>query len=155
MKTILASIGRRTAFAAILAGTLASQAFAQDNASQQQETDMRVRIEFNGVSMTAVLYDNPSARDFASMLPLDLELDNYGNNEKIAYLPRKLTEEGSGPITGEAPGDLAYYAPWGNIIFYYADWSYTNGLIRLGRFEGGIEPLLVPGKFDVHIELIQ
>ena len=48
--------------------------------------------------MTATLCDNPSARDFASMLPLDLTIDDYSNNEKIAYLPRKLNEEGSGPF---------------------------------------------------------
>ena len=53
---------------------------------------MRIRLAFNGKSMTATLYDNPSARDLVSLLPLDLTIDNYGNNEKIAYLPRKLTE---------------------------------------------------------------
>jgi hypothetical protein len=30
-------------------------------------------------------------------------------------LPRKLTEEDGGPFGNEAPGDLAYYAPWGNL----------------------------------------
>ena len=32
------------------------------------------------------------------MLPLDLTITDYSTNEKIAYLPRKLTEEGSGPF---------------------------------------------------------
>ncbi len=40
-----------------------------------------------------MLYDNPSARDLASMLPLDLKIEDYGRNEKIVHLPRKLTEE--------------------------------------------------------------
>lgn len=72
---------------------------------------MRIGIEVGGTVVTAVLYDNPSARDFAAMLPLDLDIENYGNNEKIAYLPRKLTNEGAGPFSNEAQGDLAYYAP--------------------------------------------
>ena len=71
---------------------------------------MKIRIEFNGASMTATLYDNPSTRNFASMLPLDLTIDDYSTNEKIAYLPRKLTEEGSGPFDNEKPGDLGYVA---------------------------------------------
>jgi hypothetical protein len=58
---------------------------------------MKIRIAFNGETMTATLEDNSSARDFASMLPLDLTIDSYADNEKISYLPRKLTEEGSGP----------------------------------------------------------
>jgi len=70
---------------------------------------MKIRIAFNDQTMTATLEDNPSARDFASLLPLnDLSIDNYANNEKIAYLPRKLTEEGSGPFGNERPGDLCY-----------------------------------------------
>ena len=87
-------------------------------------------------------YDNPSARDFASMLPLELTIEDYANNEKIAYLPRKLTEDGSGPFANEAPGDLCYYVPWGNLAFFYAGYRYSRGLIRLGRLDNGFEPLL-------------
>ena len=76
-------------------------------------TIMQIRIAFADHEFTATLYDNPSARDFASMLPLDLTIDDYAHNEKIAYLPRKLTQEGSGPFSNERPGDLCYYAPWG------------------------------------------
>ena len=107
-----------------------------------------------GRTLNATLYDNPSARDFASMLPLDLTIDDYSINEKIAYLPRKLTEEGGGPFGNEAPGDLAYYAPWGNLVFFYGSYRYSSGLIRLGRIDGDIAPLLVRGKFDLHIELL-
>ena len=113
---------------------------------------MKVRIAFNDHDFTATLYDNPSARDLASMLPLDLTIDDYANNEKIAYLPRKLTEEGSGPFSNEAPGDLCYYVPWGNLAFFYAGYRYSSGLIRLGRLDGGIEPLLTRGKFPLRVE---
>jgi hypothetical protein len=65
---------------------------------------MKIKVTFNNQSMIATLYDDPSARDRLSMLPLDLSIDNYANNEKIAYLPRKLTEEGS--FGNEAAGDL-------------------------------------------------
>ena len=137
------------ALGAIVASALMTQlAFGQtpqDAAPNQDETSMRIRIEFNGASMTATLYDNPSARDFASMLPLDLTIDDYSINEKIAYLPRKLTEEGGGPFGNEA---------WGNLVFFYGSYRYSSGLIRLGRIDGDIAPLLVRGKFDLHIELL-
>jgi hypothetical protein len=125
---------------------------AQDAAPNQDEMTMKIRIEFNGATMTATLYDNPSARDFASMLPLDLTIDDYSTNEKVAYLPRKLTEEGSGPFGNERPGDLAYYAPWGNLAFFYESYRYSTGLIRLGRIDGDIAPLLARGKFVLRIE---
>lgn len=146
------------ALGAMVASALTTQlAFGQTPqhaALDQDETSMKVRIEFNGASMIATLHDNPSARDFASMLPLELTIDDYSTNEKIAYLPRKLTEEGSGPFDNERPGDLAYYAPWGNLVLFYESYRYSSGLIRLGRIDGDIAPLLARGKFDLHIELL-
>jgi hypothetical protein len=115
---------------------------------------MNIRIEFNGARMTATLYDNPSARDLVSLLPLDLAIEDYSTNEKIAYLPRKLTEEDSGPFGNEKPGDLGYYAPWGNLAFFHAGYRYSGGLIRLGRIDGDIAPLLMRGKFALHIEAL-
>jgi hypothetical protein len=64
------------------------------NPARQEPTAVRIRISFNDLTPTATLYDNPSARDFASMLPLDLKIEDYGKNEKIVFLPRKLTEGG-------------------------------------------------------------
>ncbi|RVG13858.1 hypothetical protein CN234_06035 [Sinorhizobium meliloti] len=48
--------------------------------------------------------------------------------------------------------DLCYYAPWGNLAFFYAGYRYSAGLIRLGRLDGGVEPLLTRGKFPLRIE---
>ncbi|WP_313292823.1 cyclophilin-like fold protein [Rhizobium rhizoryzae] len=120
--------------------------------ANQEPTKMKVRFSFDRHTVNATLYDNPSARDFASMLPLDLKIEDYSNNEKIAYLPRKLTEEGSGPFGDEKPGDVCYYVPWGNVILFYASYRYSSGLIRLGRVDGGIEPMLTRGEFPLRIE---
>lgn len=117
---------------------------------------MNIRIAFNGQTMTATLENNPSARDFASMLPLhNLTIDNYADNEKISYLPRKLTEEGSGPFGNEQPGDLCYYAPWGNLAFFYSGYRWSRGLIRLGRIDGSFDPFLTRGQFPLHIDRIR
>lgn len=112
---------------------------------------MKIAIDLDGTRLIATLADNPSARDFATMLPLDLTFEDYASVEKIAYLPRKLTTEGSGPFANEAIGDFAYYAPWGNIIFYYGNYRYANGVIRLGRLDGDIVPLLRDGRFAARI----
>jgi hypothetical protein len=121
MKSLCTTPNRRATLGTIVAGALMTQAAfgqtTQDVAPNREATSMKMRIEFNGRSMTATLHDNPSARDFASMLPLDLTIDDHSTNEKIAYLPRKLTEDGSGPFGNERPGDLGYFAPWGNLAF--------------------------------------
>jgi hypothetical protein len=149
-------LSRRVVLGAVLASApatrLALGQTAGDATPNQDTVTMRIRTAFNGQSMTAALYDNPSARDLASMLPLDLTIDDYSTNEKISYLPRKLSEEGAGSFGDEAPGDLAYYAPWGNLAFFYASYRYSRGLIRLGRIEGDIAPLLTRGRFNLRIE---
>lgn len=142
----------------MLAGIAASLAVglaarAQTSApSDRKGVAMRLRLAFADQEFTATLEDNPSARDLLSTVPLDLTIDDYATNEKIAYLPRKLTEEGSGAFGNERPGDLCYYAPWGNLALFYAGYRWSRGLIRLGRLDGGFEPLLVGGKFPLRIE---
>lgn len=88
------------------------------------------------------------------MLPLDLTSEDYGGNEKIAYLPHPLTQEGSGPFSGEAPGDLCYHAPWGNLALFHASYRWSGGLIRLGRLDHGLGPLLTRGEHPLRVERI-
>ena len=115
---------------------------------------MRLRLTFADQDVTATLEDSPSARDLFSMLPLDLTTTDYSTNEKIAYLPRKLTEEGSGRFGNEAAGDLCYYAPWGNLAMFHGSYRWSRGLIRLGRFDQGPAPLLVRGEHPLRVEIL-
>ncbi len=111
----LPTISRRTMLGATLAAAVPRLAHGQSgrDPASQKPTDVRIKLTFGGRTMMATLYDNPSARDLATLLPLDLTIEDYGNNERIAYLPRKLTEDGSGPFGNERPGDLCYFKPWG------------------------------------------
>jgi hypothetical protein len=150
---MISILKRRTLLAGAVAGLflpLAIRAQTLDPNSQEP-TDMRVRFTFSDFTMTAVLYDNPSARDFYAMLPLDLAISDFAHNEKIAYLPRKLTEEGAGAFGNEQPYDLCYYRPWGNLAMFYAGYEHP-GLIRLGRFDEGYEALHERGEFPLKIE---
>jgi hypothetical protein len=151
-----ATFNRRTVLATVLAtGVFPLIACAQQgkNPSSRELSNVKITMTFNGQTMTATLYDNASARDLASLLPLAMTIDDYADNEKIAYLPRKLTEAGSGPFSDERPGDIGYYAPWGNLVFYYRSYRYSKGLIRLGRFDDGFEPLLTRGQFPLTMGL--
>jgi len=153
------TLTRRSLIAATLASAAVSpvSAFARTpvkTSSHKGAGYMQIRCAFDDQTFTVTLDDNPSARDFASMLPLDLSIEDYSTNEKIAYLPRKLTEEGSGPFSNESAGDFCYFAPWGNLVFYHAGYPYWKGLIRLGRLDGGVTPLLKRGKFPLRIEIL-
>ena len=107
----------------------------------QDTPTMRIRLTVDGKAIEATLLDNATARDFASLLPLTLTLEDYNSTEKISHLPRKLSTAGTPAGVDAAPGDIAYYAPWGNLAIFYKDFGYSKGLIRLGRIDSGLDGL--------------
>lgn len=116
---------------------------------------MKIQIEFDKHLFTATLENNSATQALIKLLPLDLTIEDYAHNEKICYLPSKLREDGRVRFTNEAPGDICYYAPWGNLVFYYASYRYSNGLVRLGRLDGGIEPMLTRGEFPLRVQSLK
>jgi len=114
---------------------------------------MKIHLFVGDKTVTATLYDTPTARDFASMLLLTLQFEQYAN-ERIADLPRQLTREGA--PTGMTPntGDLAWYAPWGNLAIFMQDFRYSTGLLPLGYIDSGLSILQPTTPFSVRIERI-
>lgn len=97
------------------------------SAMGQELTALKIRLTVDGEAVEATLLDNATARDFLSLLPLTLTLDDYAATEKISYLPRKLSTAGAPAGFDPAPGDIAYYAPWGNVAIFYNDTGYARG----------------------------
>jgi hypothetical protein len=62
----------------------------------------RLRITIGSRVLSAVLYDNPSARDFITLLPVTVTMHEFRNREKYGRLPQSLVRGGSewlGPVT--------------------------------------------------------
>lgn len=115
---------------------------------------MRIKIITAGGTFTAVLEDSETARDFASLLPIELTLNDYNRTEKVADLPRRLTMAGAPEGADPEVGDIAYFAPWGNLAFYYRDFAYSRGLVRLGRLDGNAEALAKMTTATARVEII-
>jgi len=99
--------------------------------------------------------DNATARDFFALLPITLALEDHAGTEKISTLPRKLPTAGA-PAGGDpSVGDIAYYAPWGNLAIFYKDFGYSRGLVLLGRIDSSIEAFRVAGRPKVTIERVR
>lgn len=115
---------------------------------------MRVAFSFDGRSFTAALEGNATARSFLAMLSLDLLIEDYGHNEKIARLPEELSERGAIRFGNERIGDVCYYAPWKNLAFFHGAYRYSSGLIRIGRIDGPVTPLLHRGTHPLRCEIL-
>jgi hypothetical protein len=129
---------------------------AQANeAADKKAEDMRIRITIGERMVTATLTDSEATRDFVSLLPLTLVLEDHAKTEKISYLPRKLSTKGAPTGSDPSVGDIAYYAPWGNLAIYYRDFEYSNGLVILGKIDGDVEAFNTHGSIKATIELVK
>jgi hypothetical protein len=97
---------------------------------------MDIRVTLDGQPVDATLNDSPAARDLASLLPLTLDLEDFHGTERIGDPPRKLnTDDAPAPAVAEA-GDIAYFAPWGNLALFYKDGPAASAdLLILGHID--------------------
>jgi hypothetical protein len=101
-----------------------------------------IRITFGDTELSARLHDNATARDLAAQLPLTLTLRDHNNVEKTAPLPRELSLDGAPEGHDPAAGDIGYWAPDGDLVFYYdSDAPLFNGIVRIGEFDGDIDAI--------------
>lgn len=89
----------------------------------------------DGKALVFHLNDSPAADSLYAQLPLTVELQNYSDNEKIFYPPEKLDVGDSIKTSTGKAGTLAYYAPWGDVVFFYGPYRPGGDLYELGTFD--------------------
>jgi hypothetical protein len=114
----------------------------------------RVRITIGDDVVEGRLWDNPTARDLATLLPLTLEFRDLNDVEKVAQLSRALTTDGVPRGDDAAPGVIGYYAPSRDLVLYYGNVGYWDGIVRIGELEGDPDVLRAQtGPFSATVEL--
>lgn len=83
-----------------------------------RENAVKIQFEFNGATVVGSLDESAAANEFLAQLPMTVKLEDYGSTEKIAWLPTKLRRADSGASMTPRRGDIAYYAPWGNLAIF-------------------------------------
>ena len=91
-------MGQRTSlknfFAIICAATLIFTGCGENNSATSAEVKEAipmknsVTIQINGKNFSATLEDNPTARAFAEMIPLEVDMTELNGNEKYFYLDK-------------------------------------------------------------------
>lgn len=117
--------------------------------------EIKLKITIGEKTATAILYDNPTSRDFASLFPLILKMEDYNRTEKISMLDDKLSSESAPSGFKPTIADITYYEPWGNIALFYKDFTYSNGLISIGKIISGINAFTVNDTLTAKFELAQ
>jgi len=118
---------------------------------------MKIEIHIGGKTLTASLADNATARDFASLLPLTVSMNDLFGREKYGDLPKALSE--NSPRTNRYEvGDVAYWSPDHQFAVYYHQDGESippPGIIPIAKIHAGTEKFNVSGSVKVSIEAVK
>jgi len=103
--------------------------------------------------VTGTINDTEAGRAFASLLPITLTLSDYGKTEKASDLPHRLDLKSATSGYQPSTGDITYYITWGNLAIFYKDFTYSMGLVPIGRINGDLSALLNERLFAAKFEL--
>lgn len=103
--------------------------------------------------VTYELNDSIAAKNLYEQLPLTVDVENYGSNEKIFYPPQAL-DVSDAPQASGGMGVLAYYAPWGDVVLFYDDFGRNSSLYELGHVVSGSEHIQPMREGTITIEAV-
>src|SRR5437667_9514109 len=130
---------------------------ARSGPQTQQASTMKMRLTINGKAVTVTLTQSETTRDFISLLPLTLTMNDLFGREKFGHLPRAISTDGKRTHTYEV-GDVAYWSPGPDVAIYYRQDNEKippPGIIVIGKIDSGVEALDVPGSVRVTFERLE
>ena len=102
--------------------------------AEKGTVDMGLKIEVDGRTLEAVLYDNSSSHALVELLKkgdITIDMHDYGNFEKVGELPQSLPRNDT--YTETDAGDLILYLGHRFVIYYDKNaWDFTP----LGKVQG-------------------
>jgi hypothetical protein len=115
---------------------------------------LRITITIDGQTFHATLTNSEAVQDLIAQLPQTVEMRDHGGVEKTGRLRAPLSLQGQPPGADPAIGEVGYYAPGQDLVLYYGDQSYYDGIVILGRLEGDAAERLtrVAGSVSAHID---
>lgn len=129
--------------------SLPAAAGDEDTAAERR----RISVRFGENTVVYELNDGTAANSLYEMLPLTTQVEDYSTNEKIFY-PDEALDTGDSPLAQAGAGTLAYYEPWGDVVFFYGDYNENPGLFELGQVVSGGE-LIVQMSGTITIEAME
>lgn len=116
---------------------VAELGFSRQHTTEREESSMtQITVSWDGGQAVYELNHSPAAQSLLAQLPLTTQVEDYSTNEKIFY-PEEGLDTGDTPLARAGAGTLAYYEPWGDVVFFYGDYNENPGLFELGQAVSG------------------
>lgn len=108
-----------------------------------------IKVKIGDKAFTAQLYDNETARAFADMLPLTLDMNELHGNEKYTYFNNSLPANPAN-IGKINTGDIMLYGR-DCLVLFYDSFSTNYSYTKIGCIENPIDLANAVGSGDVTI----
>ena len=122
---------------------------SQVQPTPEEEQTMTVMVTVGTQAFTAELYENETARAFAALLPLELDMTELNGNEKFFYFDSALPTDAARPDEIHT-GDLMLYGSE-CIVLFYESFSTPYSYTPIGRVQNpeGLAEALGSGNVTV------
>ena len=108
-----------------------------------------INLKINNKEYKLILYDNQTAKDFLSMMPLTITMNDLNANEKYHNLNKSLTTQSSrgGSIK---TGDFMLYGS-NCLVLFYENFSTSYSYTKIGYIENtsGLKDSLGRGSVEI------
>ena len=103
---------------------------------RENSDSLKIRVAWDDHEVIYELNDSLAAKGLYDALPITVMIEDYSDNEKIFY-PENTLDTSDAPLASGGPGTLAYYAPWGDVVFFYGEYHENSALYALGEVING------------------
>ena len=112
-----------------------------------------VTIQVNGKNFSATLEDNPTARAFSEMIPLEIDMTELNGNEKYFYLDKNLPSD-SVSVRQIHAGDLMLFGS-NCVVLFYKDFPTNYSYTRLGKLDNPADLEKILGAGNVRVKFLK
>jgi hypothetical protein len=131
-------------------------ACAQSNGTNKiKEDNMRMQIKIGNNEFTAVVYDNETAKNLISKLPVTINMQELNGNEKYYNFSENLLNGSPQSIGTINTGDIMLWST-NTLVLFYKTFSTSYKYVKIGRIENAtyLENALGKGNADVYFSII-
>lgn len=115
------------------AGKQAGRPSMESPQGAEETETMKLTITIGTSTFGATLEQNETARAFAELLPMTIEMTELNGNEKYHYLDGTFPVQ-SEPVQSIAAGDLMLYGS-SCVVLFYESFSTSYSYTRLGKLD--------------------
>ncbi len=120
-----------------------------DNTITMNTLNTSVSLKINNEEYKLILYDNQTAKDFLSLMPLTITMNDLNANEKYYNLSKNLTTQSS-RVGSIKTGDFMLYGS-NCLVLFYESFSTSYSYTKIGCIENvsGLKDSLGRGSVQI------